>query len=220
MKTDVHALARAICAHLPGFEYVDDARQRNADGEPHWSAYLTSLAETEPVKNPQATIGRGIPWINRTMQLYMSSSHTAKGKLHVSLETPHVELPTGRVWLGDAIRKEGAASVNVDPTRAPKAIAADIARRLVPPATAQWATMLEWFAHQESYAREQTDACAELRAMGATFPSKSDTNRGNFTFGDGESTSFHVCGSSVRFDYLSITAEQACRVLQALRGKP
>lgn len=214
-EIDVHALARAICDHLPGYEYVDDGRQRNRDGEPHWSARLTSTAETEPVKNPQATVGDAIPWTSRAMQLYMSLD--TKGKLHVSVETPHVTLLGQNTWLGDAIRKEGAASVNIDPKRTPKAIAGDIARRLVPDATKQWATVLEWLAHQEAYAAEQVGACEELRAMGATFYPR-EPNRGRFKFGD-DTVSFHVNGASVRFDYLSVTTEQACRVLQALRGK-
>jgi hypothetical protein len=217
-EIDVHALARAICDHLPGFEYVDDARQRNRDGELHWSAYLTSTAEVETPRNVQATVDAAIPWTSREMQFHVSCSHGAKGKLHVSLNTPHVTLLGKTTWLGDAIRREDTASVNVDPKRSAKAIAGDIARRLVPDATKQWATVLEWIAHQEAYAAEQGDACEEMRAMGATFTSR-EPGYGHFTFGD-DTVAFRVNGTSVRFDYLSITTEQACRVLQALRGKP
>lgn len=214
---DTHEIAKAVAYWLPGFEYVDGARQRDGMGELYACAFLTSTAEVEPIAiaGARAMMRGNVLWTDRPMQLFFSSSHTVRGKLSVSLDAPRVEIAGKGVWLGDALPTASVtARIRMAPTRAPRAMAADIERRLLPFVGEQWARMLAWCADREAYQVEQDGACEQLRAMGACFNDR-EPNKG-WVRAAGEHVSFEVNGTSVRFNHLSLHVGSAVAALGAL----
>ena len=214
---ELHELARRVCEALPGFEYVDDVRQRDLNGNLWGVAHLTSLAGAEPVTSAHATTRPGVLWTSRPLQLELSNSHTVRGKVRVSLDMPHARLEERNVWLGDSLPYGvSPASVHVSGTRAPSAIAREIERRLLPEARAKWSRAMSWLEGREEYAAEQGGTREQLRAMGVLF-SPSEPERG-WHSRNGDNISVRVQGRSVVFERLSVDAGQACAILQALRG--
>jgi hypothetical protein len=202
---ELHELAKSVCAVLPGFEYVDDGRQRDRDGNLWGHAHLTALAGAEPG--------------NRPLQVYFSNSRdNVRGKVRVSLDMPHVPLGGRKVWLGDSLPyKKTPACVHVSGARAPLAIAREIERRLLPDARAQWSRALAWLADREACQGEQDGVRGQLVAMGASF-SPTEPARGWFMVADGSYVGLRVSGRSVAFERLSVDAGHACAILQRLRG--
>lgn len=215
---ELHEMARKVCEALPGFEYVDDARQRNMDGDLWGHAHLTSLADVEPAEHAVALSRGGTIWWERPLQVYFANALTAgRDKVRVALDMPHVKLEGRNVWLGDSLpRTDAPAIIHVSGTRAPAAIAREIERRLLPEAREQWSKALTWLADREAFANEQDNTREQLRAMGATF-SPSEPERGWFD-SEGGHIGVRVQGSSVVFERLSVNAGQACAILQTLRG--
>ena len=216
---ELHELARKVCAVLPGFEYVDDARQRDMDGNLWGHAHLTSVAEVVGARGALALTRGGTIWWERPLQVYFSASRdNVRNKVRITLDIPHVKLDGRDVWLGDALRHgidSTPACVHVSGTRAPLAIARDIERRLLPDARAQWSRALAWLADREAYQAEQDTTRDELRAMGVTF-SPSEPACGWYEW-DGGSIEVRVQGRSVVFERLSVDAGLACDLLQVLR---
>jgi len=214
---ELHELSRKVCEVLPGFEYVDDARQRDCDGNLWGHAHLTSIVEVVGAKGALALTRGGTIWWERPLQIYFSNSRdNVRGKVRVSLDMPHVKLEGRDVWLGDSLPyAHQPACIHVSGTRAPFAISREIERRLLPEAREQWSKALAWLADREAYATEQDNTREQLRAMGVEF-SPSEPARGWLRNGD--NIGVRVQGGSVVFERLSVDVGQACDILQSLRG--
>jgi hypothetical protein len=188
-RADMVPLVRQILAHLPGWTINDGAND--------WD-HVVTLAGPE---------GQG---------LYINGVHGGKGKLHISGVYPKDRSNNcyGRSVIG---YNSQPPSINVAASRGAKAIAGDIARRLLPEYREIFWKALERKATTDAYI-ELTRATAErLAAAGVElrgeYKDQLHLYRSHGAYMDG-----NVGGDSVTMNFRGLTPDQAEAIIKIVKG--